>query len=48
MNKKKIKTKKNNIVNFPAKLNSVDREVEAIIFAAAEPLDMDTIEWAEG
>ena len=44
MNKKKIKTKKNNIVNFPAKLNSVDREVEAIIFAAAEPLDMDTIE----
>ena len=44
MNKKKIKTKKNNIVNFPAKLNSVDREVEAIIFAAAEPLDIDTIE----
>ena len=44
MNKKKIKTKKNNIVNFPTKLNSIDREVEAIVFAAAEPLDIDTIE----
>jgi segregation and condensation protein B len=44
MNKKKVKTKKNNIVNFPSKLNSGDREVEAIVFAAAEPLDIETIE----
>ncbi|MDC3106672.1 SMC-Scp complex subunit ScpB [Candidatus Pelagibacter sp.] len=36
--------KKNNIVNFPAKLTSLEKEVEAIIFAAAEPLDVDTIE----
>ena len=38
------KIKKNNIVNFPENLNSGDREVEAIIFAAAEPLDIETIE----
>ena len=38
------KIKKNNVVNFPEKLNSGDREVEAIIFAAAEPLDIETIE----
>ena len=41
--KKKIQ-KKDNIVNFPVKLTSVEREVEAIIFAAAEPLEIDTIE----
>ena len=38
------KEKKNNIVNFPSKLSEGEREVEAIIFAAAEPLDIDTIE----
>ena len=43
MNKKKIE-KKNNIVNFPSKLTSLEKEIEAIIFAAAEPLDVDTIE----
>ena len=43
MNKKKIE-KKNNIVNFPTKLSSIEKEIEAIIFAAAEPLDIDTIE----
>ena len=43
MNKKKIE-KKNNIVNFPSKLTNVEKEIEAIIFAAAEPLDIDTIE----
>ena len=37
-------SKKDNIVKFPAKLTSVEREVEAIIFAAAEPLEIDTIE----
>ncbi len=43
MNKKKLK-KKNNIVNFPSKLTFIEKEIEAIIFAAAEPLDVDTIE----
>ena len=43
MIKKKTK-KKNNIINFPAKLSSVEKEIEAIVFAAAEPLDIDTIE----
>jgi|TARA_B100000965_G_C19546258_1_gene737973 segregation and condensation protein B len=38
------KEKKNNIVNFPSKLSEGEREVEAIVFAAAEPLDIDTIE----
>ena len=36
--------KENNLVNFPAKLSDGEREVEAILFAAAEPLDTDTIE----
>ena len=35
---------KNNIVNFSANITEGDREVEAIIFAASEPLDIDTIE----
>ena len=43
MNKKKL-DKENNIVNFPTKLSSIEKEIEAIIFAAAEPLDIDTIE----
>ncbi len=43
MNKKKLE-KKNNIVNFPSKLSSIEKEIEAVIFAAAEPLDIDTIE----
>ena len=43
MNKKKI-IKKDNIVTFPGKLTNLEKEIEAIIFAAAEPLDLDTIE----
>ena len=43
MNKKKIDNK-NNVVNFPSKLTPIEKEIEAIIFAAAEPLDLDTIE----
>ncbi len=39
-----MKKKKNNIVSFPNKLSQSEREVEAILFAAAEPLDIDTIE----
>ena len=38
------KTNKNNIVSFPTNLSEGEREVEAIIFAAVEPLDVDTIE----
>ncbi len=38
------KNNKDNIVNFPTNLSEGEREVEAIIFAAAEPLDVDTIE----
>jgi len=38
------KEKKINIISFPSKLQECEREVEAIIFAAAEPLDVDTIE----
>jgi segregation and condensation protein B len=38
------KMKKNNVLRFPENLNPIDREVEAILFAAAEPLDVDTIE----
>ena len=41
--KKKVK-KKDNVVKFPEKIISGEREVEAIIFAAAEPLEIDTIE----
>jgi len=38
------KLKKNNIVSFPSSLSEGEKEIEAIIFAAAEPLDVDTIE----
>ncbi len=38
------KEKKINVINFPSKLLDCEREVEAIIFAAAEPLYIDTIE----
>ena len=39
-----IKIKKNNIVAFPKNLSDGEREVEAIVFSAAEPLDIETIE----
>ena len=38
------KLKKINIVNFPSGLSEGEKEVEAIVFSAAEPLDVDTIE----
>ena len=41
---KKEKIRKNNIVKFPSKLTDLEKEIEAVIFAAAEPLDIDTIE----
>jgi segregation and condensation protein B len=43
MNKKE-KITKDNIVKFPSKLTDLEKEIEAVIFAAAEPLDVDTIE----
>ena len=42
--KKKTKEINDNIVTFPSKMIDGEREIEAIIFAAAEPLDIDTIE----
>ena len=39
------KLKKDNILNFPASMSEGEKEVEAIVFAAAEPLDIDTIEF---
>ena len=38
------KPKKNNVVNFPSGLSEGEREAEAILFAAAEPLDIESIE----
>ncbi len=34
----------NNVINFPKKKSKIEREIEAIIFAADEPLDLETIE----
>ena len=38
------KLKKNNVLDFPSGLSEIEREIEAIIFAAIEPLDIETIE----
>ena len=38
------KLKKNNVVSFPPNITEDEREIEAILFAASEPLDIDTIE----
>ena len=43
MIKKKLK-KDNNVINFPSKLSSIEKEIEGIVFAAAEPLNIETIE----
>ena len=42
-NKKKTKDK-NNIISFPSTTSKLERQVEAILFAASEPLDLETIE----
>ena len=39
-----MKKTNNNIITFQKKMNNGEREVEAIVFAALEPLDTDTIE----
>ena len=36
--------KKANIINFPTSPSKLERQVEAILFAASEPLDIETIE----
>jgi segregation and condensation protein B len=41
---KKEKVAKDNVVKFPAKMTDIEKEIEGVIFAAAEPLDVDTIE----
>jgi len=38
------KKNKNNIIKFPAAPSKLERQVEAILFAASEPLDIETIE----
>ena len=35
---------KNNILSFPTSVSKLERQVEAILFAASEPLDVETIE----
>ena len=36
--------KKDNIINFPDSPSKLERQIEAILFAASEPLDLETIE----
>ena len=36
--------KKDNIIDFPASPSKLERQVEAILFAASEPLEIETIE----
>ena len=43
MIKKKIK-KKNNTIKFPNNFSSIEKEIEGVVFAAAEPLNLETIE----
>ena len=38
------KLKKDNVLNFPSKMTEIEREVEAILFAASEPLEIESIE----
>jgi segregation and condensation protein B len=42
MREKKKQT--NNVVKFPKSLNKLEKQIEAIIFAADEPLDIETVE----
>ena len=39
-----MKNKKNNVISFPTDISEDEREIEAILFAADEPLDVQTIE----
>ena len=40
----KKRLKKINILDFPKNISKNERKVEAILFAASEPLDLETIE----
>jgi segregation and condensation protein B len=40
----KSRNQKNNIINFPTNMSESEREIEAILFAAEEPLDIESIE----
>ena len=42
-NKNKDKNK-SNIISFPSSVSKIERQVEAILFSASEPLDIETIE----
>ena len=35
---------KNNVISFPPSVSKIERQVEAILFSASEPLDIETIE----
>ena len=41
----KNRNSKNNIINFPTNMSESEREIEAILFAAEEPLDIESIEY---
>ena len=41
---KNQKKKDNKIINFPRGISKLEKQVEAILFAAEEPLDLETIE----
>jgi segregation and condensation protein B len=41
---KKKKNKEDNIISFPSKVSKIERQIEAVLFAASEPLDIETIE----
>ena len=39
----KSRNQKNNVINFPTNMSETEREIEAILFAAEEPLDIESI-----
>ncbi len=39
-----VNKKKDNIISFPPNPSKLERQIEAILFAASEPLDIETIE----
>ena len=41
---KKKDKRKDNIISFPPTVSKLERQIEAILFAASEPLDIETIE----
>ena len=40
----KNRNQKNNVINFPIGISESEKEIEAILFAAEEPLDIESIE----